>query len=766
VLAGHGGLTLLEGPGGVGKSTFLELIAEDSALAGFRVASSKASWVEDPPPFRMIGDALKIIAAGPKSTPFPIPSKASSAPLAFQPALEKGAPRFSPTDPLGSMTDDARSELASERLRLLGSLAAPLIVASARSPVLLVLDDVHLADEASQAFLLYLLPHIASLPIWLLASSTPPDGSPSADPDPLATLRARGEVDRITLRSLSEPEVREFVRWLLPQERFPDAEIRRLHTESAGIPPRVVQLLSPSATEATGSEESPAPPLEEEPAVGTLEPEARRVLDLALVAGPEFSVPELAGAAELGEEATIGFLGRFGALGLVHKLEDGRFAFDRDEARDSLYVRLGARQLRLHHQRLAEALIRTGSTDISTVYSLARHTYLGGMDVAAVEYNQRAAAYAAERFQPATSLLYLRLALEAQSRIVPSDPHVELKLQLEIAVQQVHLGEVEAAERSIEEIHSDDRLWTAASPVDRALLGVYRARVMADQGRWDEADRSLQEMPANLRGLEPGTLRRSALRLQGEILFYRGDYTGAVEAHEAALVIAQEEGQASEVAAEEIRRATALSMIPAREWEAIGVYRAAIDRLVELGDLAEAAFGALCLGAQLGAQGHSEEARDALHRSIELSEAAHDVRRAGWAHLNLADLELGLDRTVEASGEVRRARDRFEQVEDTLGSARAALTEGRIALAAHEFGVAERGFETARSIFASRHLTPDELEVDLRSAELAMAREDEAGARRGLLKVLEAGLANLRPDLVEDGRRLGRRLAPPVLDIG
>ncbi|MCI4351695.1 MAG: AAA family ATPase [Thermoplasmata archaeon] len=765
VLAGQGGISLVEGAEGVGKSTFLELIADEARRWGFRIVAAKATWLEDPPPFRMIGDALKLLAAEPKGEARGPTEPRGSAPLAFQPALEKGKPRFVPMDPLGSMTDDARSDLASDRLGLLRSLAEPLLVAASRSPILLVLHDLDAADEASQSFLIYLLPHIAELPVWVVASCLDEAGSSRAAPETLTALRQKPEVNRVPLRPFTEPEVSEFVGWALPQARFHEAEIRRLHVDSEGVPARVIQRLFPATPppKSDPAAAGPAPSVTVD--LGALDPEAVRVLDFALVAGPKFSARELASAAGLTEERTVGYLKQFQKLGVLAPVDDRHFGFERNETRDQLYARLGPDRIRQDHQRFAEALLRDRASDDAAVFALARHTYLGGLDREAVEYNQRAAAFAAESYQPGLALLYLRLALEALARTTPPDLHLEFKLRLEAVVQQVHVGDVEAADAALESIRSSDRLWGSASPVDRALLWVYRARVLADQGRWDEAEQSLLEMPANLRGLEPGDLRRSALRLKGEIQFYRGNYAAAVEAHEAALDVAQEEGQSREIAAEQIRLATSLSMLPQRAWEVADLYAAAIDRLVELGDNAEAAFGALCLGAYLADQKRSDEARAALHRSIELSEASRDERRSGWAHLNLADLEFGLGRDKPARKEAALARVAFEHVDDDLGTARVALTEGRVALRQGELDAAGSSFETARAIFSTRNLAPDLLESDLRMAELDVARDDLAEARRRLVKLVEEGLPRLRPDLLVDTRRLGERIGPPALDL-
>jgi tetratricopeptide (TPR) repeat protein len=762
---GVGGLTLLEGGSGVGKSTLLSLLAEQSGPPQYRVASAKAAWTENPSPFQLIGDAITSLTAIRKGGEAPFLEGSDSAPLAFQPAVERTRARFSVMDPLGSMDEDAPSELASDRLRLFGTMSEPFLAAAREGPVLVLLDDVHRADEPSRAFLLYILPQLAKLPIWILASCDRPKTEAGAAPDPLEAIRRRREVERVVLPPLSEAEVGQFVRWALPGRPLSEPEIHRLHTTSGGVPFRVVQLLSPSAAAARSDEGTSRPESVGDSHAGSADPEARRVLDLALVAGPEILLKGVAAAAGLTEARTAAHLEQLVAKGLIHQLEEGRFAFDSDETRDSLIAQISPGSVREYHRKLAEAILNDGSSGVTMVYSLARHAYLGGMDREAVEYNRRAASYAAESYQPEVSLLYLRLALEALGRADPADVQSELKLRLDIAVQQAHIGPAETAEALLEEIRNSERLWNSASPVDRALLGVYRARVLADQGRWDEAEASLHEMPVNLRGLDRGDIPRLAFRLQGEIRFYRGNYAEALEAHEAALGIAEQEGEPREVASEEIRRATVLSMIPGREPEALDGFRRAIDRLMELGDHSEAALGTLCLGVQLNALGRTDEARVELRRCVELSDAANDLRRSGWAHLNLADLEFGLGRIDEATAEARRAKARFERVEDVLGTARSALTEGRLALQRHQPGEAELAFEAARSLFAGRNLKADLLEVELRTVELEVARGDGAAARRRLVRIIEEGLALLRPDLVDEARKIGRRLDPPVADV-
>ncbi|HEV8050279.1 MAG TPA: AAA family ATPase, partial [Thermoplasmata archaeon] len=376
---GTGGLTVLEGTSGVGKSTVLALLAEASPAPRYRVATARASWAEYLPPFQLIEDALRSLAAGPTEASPNLDGAHDSAPLAFQPAVERTRARFSEMDPLGSMDEDAPSDLASDRLRLFGSWAEPILAAAREAPVLLLLDDLHRADEGSRAFVLYLRSRVADRPIWIVATCDPPSSGARTHPDPMAALREVASGDWVVLPPLSEAETSEFVAWALPGSPLAPAELHALYARSGGVPVRIVRLLSPSAAQASSTDAHRPTTSPAGRGAGHAEPEEDRVLHLALLAGPEIDRSTISEAAGLSEASTTRHLERLASKGLIHPTGAGRFAFDREEARDSLIARLPADTVRQYHRELAQALVKSGSTDVPTVYRLARHTYLGGL---------------------------------------------------------------------------------------------------------------------------------------------------------------------------------------------------------------------------------------------------------------------------------------------------------------------------------------------------------------------------------------------------
>jgi tetratricopeptide (TPR) repeat protein len=752
--SGLGGITLLEGPLGVGKSTFLRAQLEDAKAGGFRTFYARAAD-ENPPPFSMIRNAI-VPEPSFEGRSAPPASPTAGPSLTFLPGLlQKGGESLS-GEAIRTAADGTQAELESERQRLSAEFAEPLLTAARTGPVLLALDDLHRADPASIEFLQYLASRISGKPVWVLATFDLPGSEAPAGP--FETFLKTKDLERVSLAPLSESELTEFLHWLEPTRRFRETEVRRLYSETGGLPMFVDRLVHQGPAQMDAEQASEEGAKDDDARLRGLDATTRRLLNLAVVAGNEFAFDVLAAAAGGEEEQVVEGLERLVGLGVLRELEWDRFAFTEEDFRHRLFASLSAPTVRNLHRRIAAALEQSGSREMETVYALARHSYLGGLD-AAVKFNRQAAEFAVAQFQPSVAIAYLEHALEALHRVDPDDVAAETRLRLELAMQRTRTGELQTAETLLKEFRTDRRLWNAATSVDRALYSLLRARLLADQGRWEEAERSFQDLPAAGPSSGSVTLRIATLRLRGEILFYRGSYNESLAAHAEALRLATEAGDLREAAAESVRRATVLSMLPEREEEALADFRSAVDKLVAIGDRAEAAFGLLCLGAQLSHSGHPAEAREALQQAFELSEAAHDVRRLGWTCLNLADLELAQGQPQEAEARNRVALSLFEQIGDSLGRARAFLTEGRLALGRGDVGAAEKEFTEARAIFEEQGLEADELEVDLREVEVQLVKEDRGAALRLLERLREQGLERLRPDLVAEWHRLRHSLS-------
>ncbi|AIJ14390.1 AAA family ATPase [Streptomyces lividans] len=176
--AGSGRLVLLRGASGTGRTAVLETAARHAEDRGLRVLRVRCSPEDTSVPFAMVLHLL-----GP-------------------------VPEFTDTAPGG---DDRGS--AARLWRLLRSYAA-------EGPVLLAVDDVHLADDSSRRWLTEAARHVDRLPVLLVATER---SQYDVDPRPAGLTQALSPslVRTHTLAPLSDSAAAALVR-----EAFPDASAR------------------------------------------------------------------------------------------------------------------------------------------------------------------------------------------------------------------------------------------------------------------------------------------------------------------------------------------------------------------------------------------------------------------------------------------------------------------------------------------------------------------------------------------------------------
>ncbi len=775
--AGSGGITFLEGTNGVGKTSFYEALVHDSRRAKFRVYRGRAAPLENPPPFLVLQEAIlrpdvdeepeELTELHAPVVPYVGTFGAAGVPLGLLPEAGEGPANLPPMAAQLLSSVEGPVGHQSSRQRLLEGFAEPLFRSAARGPVLLALDDLHFADPATLEFLGYLAPRLSARPLWVFATMAPVDRSPVGLGTAVEQWTASQQAERLLLRPLSEREVPEFVRWVDPKREVRTPEVSRWFEATGGVPILLEQVVrGREAVLHRGARAAEEHRLSLDPRsllAEVTEPELR-LLTVAAVAGREFSFPLLMKAMAREEESLAESIERLVTLGLLREKPGELFEFLREDVRFELYSRLTGPRLRILHRRVGEAIEALGTSDLATVFALARHYYLGRVDAKAREYNRRAGDFARRAHTANIALVHFEQALEAHRRALTEDLVGELDLVLQIAVEREHIGELKRAEQLLRETLARSEVLTSATPDQQALIGLLLGRILADQGRWDQADRSvIGALPSVARAKDP-LLKVYALRLRGEILFYRAEYAEALRHHEEALRAAEAARNDREVAIQRVRLANVLSMTQGRADEALQSYLEAGRTLREMGDNAEAAYAYLCHGVVLAQHGEVERGLEDLSVAAELAERAHDLRRLGWVHFNIADLERMRRRLPEAEDHNRQARTLLEGIGDRFGLGQTYLNEGKLRLLGGEPELAVRALEEAGQLFREEKLPGDEVEVVLRLAEVDLAREQIGSARAKLNELEERALSRLRPDLVDDYRALDRRVAEREVD--
>lgn len=770
---GTGGLTLLEGTNGVGKSSFYAALVEESTRVGFRVFHARAPSLENPPPFLVLQEAIlrpqAEEGADRESSPSPSPSAsplAGPAPgggpvVGFLPEPERGPTDLPPLAAHLLSSSEGAGDVRSNRQRLYEGFAEPLFLAARSGPVLLAVDDLQFADLATLEFLDFIVPKLADRPLWLFATSLPPGRRPAELEPLLEAWTQSGRAERLTLRPFTEREVIEFVRWVDPKREVPPGEMSAWFEATGGVPVLLEQLIRGRDAPGRGprrAEEERRVSLEPRVLLQEVTEPELKLLTIAAVAGRDVSFPLLMRATGQDEEALAEQVERLVSLGILRERPGEVFEFLREDVRFEIYSRLTGPRLRLLHRRVGEATEALGASDVATEFALARHYYLGRVDARAVEFNRRAAEFARRAHTSNVALVHYEQALEAHRRAFPDDLSGELDLVLQISLERDRVGELKRAEQLLREVLGRPAVLAAATPDQRALCGLLLGRILADQGRWDEADRTMREARPSIDAAADPMLKVYGLRLRGEILFYRAEYGEALSHQLEALSAAEATGNPHEVAIQRVRLANVLSMTPGREVEALALYHQAGETLRDLGDNAEAAYAYLCHGVVLSQHGEVDEGLEELVIAAELADRAHDLRRLGWAHFNIADLERLRQRLPEAERHNQTARELLEGIGDRFGLGQTYLNEGKLRLLAGELDLATQALHQAAQLFREERLPGDEVEVVLRLAEVDLARGHLGPAREKIRELARRALPRLRPDLLEDYRSLERRV--------
>jgi DNA-binding SARP family transcriptional activator len=319
-----------------------------------------------------------------------------------------------------------------ERIRTLDAAASLLGAAGTTAPTLLVLDDLHWADELS----LLLLRHVlrADSGMRLLVLATYRDTEPSRSPlltEILTGLARRPDVTRIELGPLDEPDVAAI---LADTGREP-AHAARVRAATQGNPFFVVEVVR-----ALDEARDPA---------AAITPRVRDVVRWRLARLPDGTTDVLAAAAVVGAEFDAD-VAASGAGVEVHRALDAleaaeqarlvrparaldRFTFAHALVRQTILDDLpAARRVRLH-ARVARAFEHRATTRAVAAGDLATHFAAAGtlVDPAeALAYARRAADEASARLAFDVAVEHYEQALGALERLphVRGDERLELEL--------------------------------------------------------------------------------------------------------------------------------------------------------------------------------------------------------------------------------------------------------------------------------------------------------------------------------------------------
>lgn len=649
-IAGQGGLLLLAGGAGVGKTRLMQEVARDAAWRGVRVEWGHSCELSAPLPFQPLVEILH-------------DADLSHLAEAWQRELGRLLPDLGLPPP-------AR-EPEQERGLLLQALARAFLALAESQPQLAILEDVHWMDIASFEALRVLLPHLARARLLVVATLRPEElaGQPGAGQG-LAMLEATRLSRRLELDPLTVDETEVLVQRVLDLPRPIPGFSQRLHAHTAGNPFFLVETLQALVEEGLlyrddrgewrtcpegRAEEEAGLPLPRsirqsiEQRLARLSPAVRDLVAIAAIIGRqvEFDLWRAAGGCD--EGTTLDAAEEMVRRGLWVEMGDAQgHCFVHDTIRQAVYEGMSPLRRRQRHRQVAAALEAQHPEQIE---ALAHHHRLAQKWPEAMSYALQAGQRAQAVYANQQALAYYRAADAwlAEGRL--SRPADGAWSGEQVARWRADLAEKQG------QIHS--------------LMG-HRQEAEAAFGRAQQMWAALSDWQGEARVLNRWSF----------LCAVQDDHAGASRYAERALAVLPEfhAGEASDVAGPASDamgyadrrglaglRATSLTHLGLSAWTQ-GCYDEALPLLEE----------ALTLFEQVG---------------TDLYGLARCLNCLGQVHLKQGALELA-GRCLARSLALR------QQIGDRQGEAWCWCNQGRTALARGDLAAARQNLDTARAIFA------------------------------------------------------------------
>jgi predicted ATPase len=489
-------VVFITGDAGSGKTTLVD------ALCRFASHVDGAAWhvaighcfeqFGAGEPYMPVWEAIAQLDRARAPTPLPVPAR----------ALPRPTPPAAPTEPRA--TPD----------RVLRELVESLEARATRTPLLLILEDLHWSDYSTLDLLSALARRTNEARLVVVGTYRPGDAGAAGHPlrGVAQELIARRLSCEIALGPLEESHVSEYLRRRMPPDRVSDDLVHGVYLRTHGHPlflaslvedlvergPDVVDERAGAAGSSSSSSSSSGGGVAHDVAAALPVPDNvrvmiqtqlerlterdQRVLEAAAVAGVNPSAAAVAAAT--GEDlvrceqlcADLAARHRFLEPDGVAEWPDGtiasRYRFVHELYHNVVYARIPAARCVILHRALAARVRRAWAARHDEIApELAMHSERGREWLPAVEYLRRCAARATDHYAHREAVDYLRRARAAVERLPDEDRRRhELDILMSLAV---HLQVTDGfAAPSVREVHDRAYALCRDVPDTRAVFPV------------------------------------------------------------------------------------------------------------------------------------------------------------------------------------------------------------------------------------------------------------------------------------------------------
>jgi class 3 adenylate cyclase len=509
-LAGRGSLQLLVGEPGIGKTRAAEELATYARVSGARVYWGRCREDEGAPSYWPWVQAIRAYARD-----------ADPVALAWQ--LGAGAAEVAQLIPEVAEKLDiepaTRSDSEEARFRLFDSVTSLLLAAARDRPLVIVLDDLHWADEPSLLLLRFAARELASSGLLILGTYRDVE---LGRHHPLA--RVLGEISgiegssRIPLRGLGVGAVERYIE-MTSGAPSPPGLAEAVQEQTDGNPffvGEVVRLLaSEGQLTAAASLADLQIPQGVREVIGRrldrLSEQTNEALRVAAVIGRDFDEELVSRVAKQSPQGLMQAAREAIAERLVTDLGDGRYSFAHALVRDTLYQELSPPKRSALHELTGLAIEEVCGGNVEERLGELAHHFLAAAprgDLAkAIDYAQQAGAQDMEQLAYEDAVDVYGRALEVLELMEEPDEALRCKLLLALGGAEAKSARVADARAAFERAAESARRLDEADSLVGAAIGI---ALMSDAGRLDEQLLELLDEALERIGPER-TARRAAL---------------------------------------------------------------------------------------------------------------------------------------------------------------------------------------------------------------------------------------------------------------
>lgn len=682
LVTGRGGGLLIRGSVGLGKTRLIQELAALARRRGLRVFAGSAREGEGTAAY---GPFIEIFEAI----------------LRQYPTLEQHLPmeigRLVPSYTGSGSTLPHADELAAQAY-LFAQVQRFFARLAEEGPLVIILDDLHAADEGSRALFNYLLRHGRDLPILLAAATRVLDRS---EVDISGVAERNGNFTVLDLDPLSSDDHAGLLQQHAPTEELDAADLERIYRMSEGNPLFALELQRFSGTapvedvaarrqRAGHAAEANIPPSLTrivERQLDGLSPAANHLLYIAAVIGRrvpyELMAAVWSGAAFVDENALFEPLEEATRARLLE--ERGLdYSFHHALVRETIYQSISEPRRRALHALVARSLMEQAAED-EPVEQIAHHLVRAGDIRQGVHYLVRAGERARQAYAHADALARFDEALDILEELEDSAAR-RLKRDIHERIGDVYRASGRL-EQSYEAYESAVRLANDLPLSAPDLVELHRKIALVAIFR-TEIDRSERHLKLAFELVGDDSRARARLLIINALHHWHlNRLEEAVEMAQEALALAEEAEAAAE--ASQACEILAMTYLPLGQWEEGLKYEMQRQLYGWSPDIVVATDAHLCLWEyHVGGEQPFEQARRFLTNVAEQATNLGDLRCVAVCHYALGTMHLWRGESREAVEELDASLQLHENVGSPAGMAYALARKGVLLTmrGAHDLG--------------------------------------------------------------------------------